>query len=258
MVTTKVLHSMGLISFETLVEADPRKIEIVTGFIGTEAEYDCQVVTEHVVFYLIHEKAKDFTVVATSSGVQSPSPDALKLIRTPIHDKRLQFQGMTEFSVEKGTKRKLLLIIASPFPETREPKPIVSLINEDADHSIVHPVSRSIDINNLIDDEGELPQAEEGTARSREEEIFNHIRKKFKTFPVIRKLNVDDESNLLTKECFLDNSYDRSSIGMKTSSSVNSSKSISNDLIILDPEPTKTKIDTSATMKNLKQNQFTS
>ncbi|GAB2284680.1 hypothetical protein Dimus_019132 [Dionaea muscipula] len=31
MVTAKALHSMGLISFETLAEADPRKIEIVTG-----------------------------------------------------------------------------------------------------------------------------------------------------------------------------------------------------------------------------------
>ncbi|KAK8630657.1 hypothetical protein V6N13_079439 [Hibiscus sabdariffa] len=31
MVTTKALHSMGIISFETLAEADPRRIETVTG-----------------------------------------------------------------------------------------------------------------------------------------------------------------------------------------------------------------------------------
>ncbi|XAR51890.1 DNA helicase [Bertholletia excelsa] len=163
---------------------------------SVEAEdIDCRIISERTVFDHIRDKAKCFPALAASNNAGSSPSETLLLIRKRTREKQLE-RAVDDLDESERNK----------IPCSRVSIP--SLEN----------TSKELDI--LDTDRGKLPpESEESLPKTlTEETIFEHIRKKSKTFPIINKLkSVESESCIPTKGLFVKNQLDsKSSAALNT------------------------------------------
>ncbi|KAK2981551.1 hypothetical protein RJ640_027976, partial [Escallonia rubra] len=135
---------------------------------ATETEdNDCQIISERTVFDHIREKAKKLPVLATSTHECCPSLETLTLIRKRTRERQLEVDN--------------ILKIFEDAEKNEEP---------------------------LANDAGKLhPEPEATTSRTlTEETIFEHIRRKAKSFPLLDELkSINTKSSCLRNEPALEN-----------------------------------------------------
>ncbi|GAB2243469.1 hypothetical protein Droror1_Dr00020244 [Drosera rotundifolia] len=233
--------------------------DLEAALIASEADDYCQVFPKHAMLSAVHKKSMNYSLVGAADSTPSLSSEASKSARKPTHPKQLQLPEMDGFSGGKGTKRKLLQILASPMKEIGLAKSLEFCVNDEKNQSVTHSIIRSLDSINLIHDEGEFPQVEENNiARSKEETMFDHIRRKAKLFPEVNKANIDNEPILLIKESSLDDSMNLGHASRKTPRTVTLSRSPGDNVIILDPETPCTKTNVCSATRDWSENKFVS
>ncbi|KAL9256715.1 hypothetical protein AKJ16_DCAP00900, partial [Drosera capensis] len=99
---------------------------------------------------------------------------------------------------------------------------------------------------------------ENSIARSKEETIFDHIRRKAKLFPEVNNANIDNELILLTKESSLDDSMNLGRPSRKNPRTVTRSISSGDNVIILDPEKPCIKTNVCSATRDWSENKFVS
>ncbi|KAK8496422.1 hypothetical protein V6N12_066236 [Hibiscus sabdariffa] len=218
MVTAKALHSMGIKSFETLAEADPRRIEIITGRkfpFGNHIKESLTSLPPKVDIKIeVSERQRQgkskLAVTLTrlsSQGAQSTKRHYGDMIVASeeenlvlFHEKiRLSFNLLDEEPGEAqlaaGMEKDDLL---DPLPQSTGPEHISDGINNylTGKHRITSGSSITID---LTDELGDIQSEPETFSFKRltEETILDHIRKNSKNFPVI------NTSKVIESNCFV-------------------------------------------------------
>ncbi|XP_024928596.1 DExH-box ATP-dependent RNA helicase DExH17 isoform X3 [Ziziphus jujuba] len=150
-------------------------------------EEENKIMTEKNIFDSIREKAKSFPEFPPSNIVQSPSTEALILTRKRTREKQLESYSEVEVLNELGENIPKWSMAKSYV----EPSEAEQNAHNTGNHPIQnnHITARNSDASNFMDDAGGLPpDPKDFPFKSfTEETIFDHIRKKAKNFPQLRK-----------------------------------------------------------------------
>ncbi|XP_027153798.1 DExH-box ATP-dependent RNA helicase DExH17 [Coffea eugenioides] len=144
---------------------------------------ECKIITEKTVFDHIREKAKTFPALEISNNACSPSLETLTLIRKRTREKQLELDNSFEILEEKGTSKDSHEILVIPTAESGDLEPFV---DKDATPG-----------NFLVSNTGNCrPVREDFEPETLDEgSIFDHIREKAKTFPLLGNLKTTEFKN---------------------------------------------------------------
>ncbi|XVF60252.1 hypothetical protein PTKIN_Ptkin08bG0030000 [Pterospermum kingtungense] len=154
---------------------------------------DCKIITGQSIFDHIRDKAKNFPLLTPSTNAYPAASGGVILTRNRTREH------------ERSKIRQQ--IVLSPSPESTEPEPDTDAISNylTRKHQITAGSSVTID---LTDESVDLPSEPEAFSFKAltEETIFDHIRKKSKSFPVLNTPKpIDSEFFIWTEEHYSEN-----------------------------------------------------
>ncbi|KAL0430192.1 UNVERIFIED_CONTAM: DExH-box ATP-dependent RNA helicase DExH17 [Sesamum radiatum] len=220
MVTAKALYSMGVTSFETLFEADPRKIELVTGIedqrIGmskllitlTRLSQPAQSTKRHYADMMVSIEEDNLILFYEKIRLEEfSSPYSATVLFSSPKEGKLTIKAdliFEEFSYHHTTSRLNVIHRYRPKELSSFNPKDVHIIKDDKDETFVTASKKSHYSNELIENSVSipltatvflfLPNAEDKPVIETEDDdckiitertVFDHIRKKAKTLPFL-------------------------------------------------------------------------
>ncbi|KAJ6302004.1 hypothetical protein OIU77_016164 [Salix suchowensis] len=214
---------------------------------GFEIQNDsCKIISEQTIFEHIRVKAKNFSLLTTSSNVCSPSSEAMLLTRKRPRDKAIELDSAQNV-MEETEGSKISLALLNVISEQGEGEQY----GHDSNKLLTpkHHTTPGRFVADLVDVSGGSPCKSEtsGLNGLTQDTIFDHIKKKAQYFPALSR-TMQFDSVVGTKEHSFGNQPD---LCIAASHVLNTDKSTRDTIIISDSE-TRTGLDAYSARPGLK------